>query len=130
MNIWDSQGLVAGRWECSVSAAGTGGPSAGPSGAGVGRCRTQGDGWRPVLRLPVGDHEVLFRFESIQVVQKLVINSVPGWWAPRVVTFGEYQDRAWAIGQLCPYRRATPIAVSSQVPLDSEIMNELARASE
>jgi len=59
-------GLVAGRWECSVSAAGAGGPSAGPSGAGVGRCCTQGDGWRPVLRLPVGDHGVLFRLNRFR----------------------------------------------------------------
>jgi len=29
--------------------------------------------------LPVGDHEVLVRFESIQVVQNLVINNVLDW---------------------------------------------------
>ena len=43
---------------------------------GAGRFCTQGDEWRPVFRLPVGDHEVLVRFESIQVAQNLVINNV------------------------------------------------------
>ena len=65
---------------------------------GVGRFCTQGDGWRPAFRLPVGDHEVLVRFESIQAVQNLVINSVLGRHAQQAVTFGEHQDREWATG--------------------------------
>jgi len=47
-----------------------------------------------VFRLPVGDHEVLVRFESIQVAQNLVINNVLSWEAQQPVTFSEYQDRA------------------------------------
>jgi len=43
-----------------------------------------------VFRLPVGDHEVLVGFESIQVAQNLVINNVLGWEAQQPVTFGEH----------------------------------------
>jgi len=51
------------------------------AGVEVGRFRTQGDGRRPVFRLPVGDHEVLVRPESVQAAQKPVINTVLCWQA-------------------------------------------------
>jgi len=61
-----------------------------------------------VFRLPVGDHEVLVRFESIQVAQNLVINNVLSWEAQQPVTFSEYQNRAVGDGSVRPSRRATP----------------------
>ena len=91
-------------------------------GPGAGRFCTQGDWWRPVFRLPVGDHEVSVRFESIQVAQNPVITNVLGWEARQPVTFSEYQDRVVGDGSVRPSRRATPNAVCSQVPLDPKIV--------
>jgi len=103
------------------------GPKCRFTGPGAGRFCTQGDGWRPVFRLPIGDHEVLVRFESIQVAQNPVINNVLSWKAQQPVTFSEYQDRAVGDGSVRPSQRATPNAVCSRSSARLQDHNAAAR---